>query len=671
MQLNDNQKYAVNYTNGPLLILAGPGAGKTKTLTERIVHLIKDKNVSPANILMLTFTKKAAEEMRERAIDKLKVSNVNIFTFHSFSIRVLRENFELVGLQKDFKIISSKGDELKILKFIIKTYHKDIILSNLSEILESISLKKETNEFKEVCISDIDLKSIYKEYNDFLLKNNLVTFSDIVFFANKILDNDMVLSRVQEKYKYIMIDEYQDTNKIQYEIVNKIASKYRNLCVVGDENQSIYGFRGASIKNILNFKNDYPEAEICTLNINYRSTNNIVNASNSLISNNKSSLTKNITSNREEGKKVFLKSFETSEDQNQYILYYIISKQIKKDFDIAILYRNNQESRKISELLSANNIPYTIKGVKQFYDNDEIEFLLNFLQLLLNKNDLYLFSKVINYTQTVITEQEYNNLKNNNFSIKDILFLSLLKKEKLEKIRNLMNLLNKCDNFQFIIDKLNIFIEEIKLFEYLKKNSLDSSEKVMNVNEFLESMQIEKNISNVLVKISHIKNMNTDNENAVKLMTLHSSKGLEFKNVLIINCNDGILPSYNPKGDTDIEEERRLLYVGMTRAKDELIITFSNKITFNSFEIKSKKSQFLDEIDNAFLESNSKNHLYPGRKKRELNNEENAFNINDKVVSKLYGDGIITNINEDYTSIKYGNENVCYETCSLQKYITS
>ena len=414
MNFNEQQKKAIELIDGPLLLLAGAGAGKTRVITNRIANMVQNHNIKPSEILAVTFTVKAANEMKER-VEKIINKKIEISTFHSFALKLLKEYHKELGYEKNFTIYDVL-DQMNIVNLILRKNNFKVE-EGTYEIASFISKFKEGNctqyDFSNVLI----FETIFKEYNEILKNNNAMDFSDILVNTDKLLDIPDILDKVQDKFRYIMVDEYQDTNNIQYKIVNKIAKKYRNICVVGDENQSIYGFRGANIKNILNFEKDYPDANIIKLEINYRSTQNIVEASNALIMHNKERIEKNIKSNNEPGSKIKYKIFDNEYDEAEKVIEQIILNIKKNDFDNAILYRTNAQSRIFEEQLALKKIKYSIKDSNKFHERKEIKKLINFLYFINNNNDFYNAFRALNITNKVIGISVMEKIKD--FSLKN------------------------------------------------------------------------------------------------------------------------------------------------------------------------------------------------------------------------------------------------------------
>ncbi len=625
-ELNDEQRKAAEKVEGPVLILAGAGSGKTRTVTYRMAHMIKELGISPLNILALTFTNKAAREMKERAEFLIgpEANNLVVSTFHSFSVRLLKTYADRIGYRRNFNIYDT-DDQKSIISKIIKEMDipgKEklslvVIASRISKLKEqSIGIEELENEIDMTLYHNKIFYDIYKKYDEVLRKNNGMDFSDLLLNAKKLLLDPYVLERVQDRYHYIMVDEYQDTNDIQYEIVSMIADKYKNICVVGDEDQSIYAFRGANINNILNFERDYKKAFVAKLERNYRSTKNILETANEIIRNNKSSKGKKLWTEGERGEKIKVFNAATVYDEADFIVNEIKAKNsLGKGYkDMAILYRTNSQSRVLEERLLSSNIPYRIYGGMQFFQRKEIKDLLAYLSLINNTNDDHNFLRIINVPKRSIGSKTLEKISEIS-SQKDISMLEALKyidgiegikKGVKEAVKEFYNLI---ENIQSNLDELSIreIFDEVlvktKYMDFIEENRED---RIKNIEELLNSItEIEK--QNPVISLSEYLDMVTltsstddlqDEENYVKLMTVHSSKGLEFDYVFLAGMEDGLFPSCNYETtEEEIEEERRLCYVAVTRAKKELYISHvSERMVWGQMNYFIKPSRFIYEM---------------------------------------------------------------------------
>lgn len=679
MEFNKQQKEAIEHINGPLLLLAGAGAGKTRVITHRIANMIQNHNISPSEILAVTFTVKAAKEMKER-VEKLINKRIEIATFHSFALKLLKEYSEELGYEKNFTIYDIL-DQMNIINLILRKKNYEL-KEGTYDIVSFISKFKEKN-CKEEDFSDIKkFREIFKEYNNILKENNAMDFSDILVNLNKLLFDKEILKNIQERFKYIMIDEYQDTNKIQYDIINKIANKYKNLCVVGDENQSIYKFRGADIKNILNFKKDYPKAKVIKLEINYRSTKNIVNASNSMILHNKERIEKNIKSNSEIGSKIKYNCYSSEYEEAEKVVKQIMKNIEKGDYDNAILYRVNKQSRLLEEQLSAKKIKYIVKDGGKFHDRKEIKNLLHVMYFINNNNDFYNAFKAINMPRRIIGMSTMQLIRE--FALKhnitlleamqSINLISNINNNHKKYIEEFANYIKNFQSFNSISELIEDICQKSNYYEYLKLESIDFMDKIENIEEFKKSAsEFEKdlnlNIKEMLNEfLEHIENMSTQdiNEmNAVKLMTIHSSKGLEFNNVFIIGFEDGQIPMTINENEKNIEEERRLFYVALTRAKKRVYLSRSKERLVNNKIIIVKESRFFKEIPSKYIENYNEQNKKMNVKALTTNyfendNKKTKLKVGNKVFHENYGEGIVENTKNKIRVI-FHNANINFD----------
>ena len=615
--LNEAQLNAVLKTDGPSMVIAGAGSGKTRVLTYKIVHLVEN-GVDPFEILALTFTNKAAREMKLRIssmIGESESKNIWMGTFHSVFAKILRFEAHKIGFTSDFTIYDTQDSE-RLISSIIKEKALDKDVYRPKSIRNRISSLK--NNFitvngyfanNELVESDNlsrkpETGNIYKEYSERLIKSNSMDFDDLLMKTNELLNNyPEVLAKYQEKFKYILVDEYQDTNNSQYLIVKSLSDKYQNICVVGDDAQSIYSFRGANINNIINFRNDYDEVEVFRLEQNYRSTKNIVNAANSVIDHNKNKIDKEVWTDNDFGDRVELRANESDIAEARSLCQKIVSLNNINFSNVAILYRTNAQSRPIEDSLRLNKIPYQIFGGVSFYNRKEIKDVLAYLRLIVNSSDEESLKRIINYPARGIGQVTINKIilaakkydltlydtiqKNNELSIG-------LSNSVLIKLQNFIDLI---DVFKIQNQKLNAFdltkevIEKVKIIDELKKDdSPEGISRVENVQELLNGIRdfiedqkelVDSNdkLSEFLSTVSLSTDFDIENEDQdkVSLMTLHLSKGLEFKHVFIVGLEEDLFPSalsYNTR--SELEEERRLFYVGITRAKENLYLSYAN-----------------------------------------------------------------------------------------------
>ena len=691
--LNERQKEAVITTEGPVLVIAGAGSGKTKVLTTRIAYLIENKKVNSENILAITFTNKAAKEMKDRVSNILKrdVRRMHISTFHSFGVEILREYGYLVNIDKNFTILDS-DDSLKVIKIIIDDMNlnktlspkhvKEVISSYKNKLVLPEEAEKNTYTFEEKQIVDI-----YEKYNKKLYNSNSVDFDDLLLIPYLILDKyNAVLEEFQEKYKYILIDEYQDTNDAQYFLVKMLSAKYKNLFVVGDSDQSIYSFRGANYKNILNFTKDFPNAKVIKLEQNYRSTNNILSIANNVIKNNIERSHKDLWSSLGDGEKVKFNQLNTEEDEVNYVISEIkkISNQYDYD-DIAIIYRTNAQSRLFEQLFINNVIPFKLVGSFGFFNKKEIKDLIAYLKLIDNPKDDISFLRIVNYPTRGIGNKTIENLQRKANLSNLSLYESIEEDDK--KLILFKNLIEEIkDNYENISLKSLVerICEKTNLLETIKKdNDLESSIREENIKEFItyvDNYEKENNSSlreflENLILFSDRENNNENEEKKVNLMTVHAVKGLEFKVVFVVGLEESLFPyQLSLENVQDIEEERRLYYVAVTRAKEKLYLLSAKrryafaKISYNPV------SRFVYESNiDIIKEKSSWNVNFKVQKEQfyeEKNNED--YNVGDLVYHENFGKGSIVEIHDDILviafSYKYGIKKLLKNHKKLTKY---
>ena len=672
-ELNDKQIEAVIHVDGPCLVLAGAGSGKTKVLTTRIARLI-DCGIPSYNILAITFTNKAAKEMKDR-LEKIVPGNYAfVGTFHSLGVRILRENASVLGYDKNYSIIDS-DDALSIIKKIMKekTYiSKDITPSYVRNKISSIKNDMlSDNEIDNYFSSGNDsiVKDIYYEYQAILKKNNSVDFDDLLLLPVKLfMEHKDVLESYQDKYKYILVDEYQDTNEVQYKLSKLLASKYKNIFVVGDPDQSIYMFRGANFRNILNFERDYKNVKVIPLEENYRSTNNILEAANSVIKNNKERKEKNLWSNKGEGKKIkYLRAYD-GKHEIQLVLDEI--KRIKDEYDyndISVLYRTNAQARLVEEMFLKTNIPYKVVGSYYFYNRKEIKDLICYLRLILNKDDEISLLRVINVPKRGIGEATIKKIeetaRDNNISMfeaiskgKELGFKNLI----LELIKDSEEL-SLTDLVEDILSKTGIRVEYESNKNLENELRLDNLEEFKSITKTFEERTGSVSLEDFLEEISLIADISEhrDDSDAVTLMTMHSAKGLEFKVVFLVGMEDGIFPHQNAFFESQgLEEERRLCYVAITRAKERLYISNAKRRMLYGKDVVNPPSRFIKEIDEDLLEVENKN-MFEGEKidkKKYYSDDVVDFKDGDIINHDVYGKGVVVSINGDIITVAFNKK---------------
>ena len=669
--LNKEQLEAVKHMEGPCLVMAGAGSGKTRVLTNRIAYLIEN-GVRDYNILAITFTNKAAKEMKERVNNIVGDVNSFISTFHSFGLRVIRENYMYMGLDKNFTIIDS-DDVLSIIKKILKDKNLDpkhyspyYIRNKISFIKNQMLNNAEIDKFFN---TDIDLiaKEIYYEYQDKMVKNNSVDFDDLLSKPVELFYNHKeILEHYQDKYKYILIDEYQDTNPVQYKLTTLLASKYRNIFVVGDMNQSIYAFRQADYRNILNFESDYKDANIIKLEENYRSTNNILNAANSVIKNNKERKDLKLWSEKGDGVKVkYMRSY----DEKHEITLVIeeINKLLDSGYnrsDIGILYRTNAQAHVVEEGFLNKGIPYKVVGSYYFYNRKEIKDLISYLRLIYNNNDEVSLRRIINVPKRGIGDSAIKNLENisniEGISMFDALstkkeldfknmILNLVKKSNEMSLTDLIDEVLVCTGLKEELENDKTLESELRLDNLMEFKSITANFEertgLINLGDFLEEISL----------ISDISNHKEDNDE-VTLMTIHSAKGLEFDVVFLVGMEEGIFPHTMSLMEDGLEEERRLCYVGITRARERLYLTNAKRRMLYGKDNMNMPSRFIDEIDKEFLEqaeSGIKVQDKIDSKKVYNKTENNEIKIGDIINHETLGTGVVVNMSGDLIDVAF------------------
>lgn len=680
--LNESQYEAVVNTEGPVLVLAGAGSGKTRVVTYKIAYLVKEIGVNPFNILAITFTNKAANEMKERAEELLErsINGMWIGTFHSICVRILRKHYS-----SNFTIYDTQ-DSLNLIKRIIKDRNLDSDQFKPKSIKNRISDFKNkgmgVKEFQEFAGSDFYLKivgEVFFDYEAAMKEANALDFDDLLLKTVKLFEaNPSVCEEYSKKFDYIFVDEYQDVNDIQYKFIKAISHVHNNLTVVGDENQSIYAFRGANLENILNFERDFKGAKVIYLNQNYRSTKSILDAANHLILNNPQKYKRELLATKADDEKVKCYNLMTGDDEAYKVLEIIekLKDDGEKYSDIAILYRTNNQSRAFEDVFVRNSVPYEIIGGIRFYDRKEVKDVLAYLKLLNNPFDSVSFERIVNTPRrgvgpkTLGDLNEYRLVTGKDYfeTLSDIGTKSAKKfGEDFIRIREVMNDVPLSELVDIVLEKSE-YLKELKV----SKNPEDES-RVQNVYEFVsyvkeyEEKNPESELSEMLNEISLLSDIDqSKEEDKVVLMTVHSSKGLEFRNVFVVGLEEGLFPSrMSMEDEKDVEEERRLFYVALTRARDRLFLTSADSRMIYGQTIYSKNSRFLEEIkdfveiEDETVKSRAKTEGKPiprptnftgkiglGAKKEKAG----SFNIGDKVIHKMWGEGtVVTLVGDDIT----------------------
>ena len=634
--LNQEQQTAVFHTEGPVLILAGAGSGKTRVLTHRIAYLIEEKGVNPWNIMAITFTNKAAGEMRER-VDKIVgfgSESIWVSTFHSSCVRMLRRFIDRLGYDTNFTIYDT-DDQKTLMKDICKRLDIDTKVYKERAILAAISSAKDElispEEYEINVMSDFSKRKIalaYKEYQKELKKNNALDFDDLIVKTVELFRScPDVLEYFQDRFQYIMVDEYQDTNTAQFKFVSLLAEKYRNLCVVGDDDQSIYKFRGANIGNILGFEKVFPDAKVVRLEQNYRSTQNILNAANQVIQNNMERKRKSLWTENEEGEKLHFRQFMNAHEEAEYIVGDISKKVREHDGeyrDFAILYRTNAQSRLFEEKFLMANIPYKLVGGVNFYARKEIKDLLAYLKTVDNARDDLAVRRIINVPKrgigatTLGRVQDYAAERGISFydALREAENISSLGRAavKVQPFVNFIQSLRSKLEYLSPSELLKDIIENTGYVEELRAEGTEEAEaRIENIDELItkvvtyEEENEEPTLSGFLEEVALVADIDSvdGDDNQVLLMTLHSAKGLEFPYVYLAGMEDGIFPSYmtiTADDPTEIEEERRLCYVGITRAMKDLTLTCAQQRMIRGEAQYNKVSRFIREIPRELVE---------------------------------------------------------------------
>ena len=711
-KLNEQQKLPVIHKNGPLIVIAGAGSGKTRVLTYRIVHLI-NQNIDPFNILALTFTNKAAAEMKKRISESVgdsQARNIWMGTFHSVFARILRSEAPLLGYPTNFTIYDTYDSE-RLVSNIIKELNLNKDHYKAKQIRNRISSLKNNfitveNYFNNPEMIEVDKMSkrsefgiIYKRYVERCFRSSVMDFDDLLLKTNELLNKfPEVLSKYQDKFRYILVDEYQDTNYSQYLIIKALSDRHQNLCVVGDDSQSIYSFRGANIDNILNFKKHYPDCKTYKLEQNYRSSNNIVQCANSLIQNNQFKLDKTIWTQNSDGEKITINKSISDSDEGRYVASNIFERknnEFLSNSSFAVLYRTNAQSRAVEDALRKINIEYQVFGGLSFYQRKEIKDILAYLRLIENLNDEESLRRIINFPSrgigqttldklTLISERQnislFDSISNlNDLSVK-------INKGTIEKLENFRNQIlsfkvfsqsnNAYETVSHIINKIqivNFYKNEGSLESF---NRIENIEELVNgINDFIEGQEelfeSDKSLSKYLEDVALYSETDKEVSNErVSLMTVHMAKGLEFPIVYVLGMEENLFPSImSINSREEVEEERRLFYVAMTRAEKSLTLSYCNQRFKWGNLIECEPSRFLSEIDNKYTNKNSLNQQQPSHidntllrlrnfKKRKNISKLKSFKsssqkikinikINDVVFHERFGKGEVKQIEED------------------------
>lgn len=642
-KLNPMQKKAVLQLDGPVLVLAGAGSGKTGALTVRIANMI-EKGISPWNILAITFTNKAAKEMRERVNNLIgdKAQDIWVSTFHSTCVRILRRDIDKIGYDKKFSIYDSSDQEkvmkecFKRLNFSItdKTFTVKAAISEIAKLKEELISYEEFHRRTDGDLKKMKIAKVYKVYQDMLRTSNALDFDDLIYKTVLLFRTcPDVLEYYQEKFKYIMVDEYQDTNTSQYEFVRLIADKYKNLCVVGDDDQSIYGWRGANIRNILEFEKDFENTVVIKLEQNYRSTKTILDAANSIIHNNVTRKSKSLWTENDTGSIIYAFRAENEFEEGRFVADKINEYAIKdgkKYSDFAVLYRTNAQSRAVEDQFIKKDIPYRVYGGIRFYDRMEIRDIIAYLKAVANSTDDISMKRIINVPKRGLGDTSVEKI--NQFAIEnEICFYEALSRvneitelksraKKFYEFYEMMEEFKSAAEYEKPSEIIDLILRKTEYLREFKEEDTDESRmRIENVDEFVtKAIEFEKNmpveeanLTTFLEDIALVADIDnySEEEDTVALMTLHSAKGLEFPYVFIVGMEEGMFPSYrsiNFGGQAEMEEERRLAYVGITRAKEVLYLTYARSRMQHGMTEYNAPSRFLKEIPLELIENKNK-----------------------------------------------------------------
>lgn len=651
--LNPQQKEALLYTDGALLVLAGAGSGKTSVIVHKFSYLVKSKKLSPDSILTITFTNKAADEMKERisALLQRDATASWIGTFHSKCSSILRKEIKVLGYKNNFSIYD-EADQCNLLKHILKEFGMHEVLykgvaSKISSLKAALIGPEEFLSMGDSFGFDEKLARIYMRYQDELKRSNALDFDDLIMLTVKLFEeNPQILEKYQDMFRYILVDEFQDTNYAQYRLIKLLASATQKICVVGDDDQSIYKFRGANVNNILDFEDDFPGVKLIRLEQNYRSTQNILAVSGAIISKNPSRKCKNLWTEREDGEKVYLCWFSTHEEEAKHVAKVIKELYLKGKYnykDFAIFYRINLQSKAIEDALREEGIPYRVLGNISFYQRKEIKDLIAYLRLSLNNDDNVSLRRIINCPPRGIGIETLSKIeqeaKKKSISLFEAIKLTLSDDSFAfsvkEKLANFVRLIDDFSSSKYTSasEMLRSILEKSGYAETI------SEEKAKNIEELISSAE-GKRINEFLDKVSVFTNMDGITEGEfVSLMTLHSAKGLEFPVVFITGVEEGLLPYYKARDSDEVSEERRLLYVGMTRAKDLLWLTGAQKRKLYVKLQDQKPSRFLEDIPEGYCHYIGKVTTY--EEKKEEVSPCTAYAVGCRVKHPAWGIGVV------------------------------
>lgn len=705
--LNPIQKEAVSYLDGPLLILAGAGSGKTKVLTYKIAYILDSGLAGLDNILAVTFTNKAAGEMKER-INKLlrlssnlKNSSIEhmpwVGTFHSICVKILKRYGENIGLNKNFTIYDSSDqkeaikDAMKALDISVKEFNPGAIHSYISSAKNELITPEEYGEFAQGYFQSIVAK-VYPQYQKILKDNNAVDFDDLLLLTARLLkENNVILQYFTENFRYILVDEYQDTNHAQYTLIKMLASKHRNIYVVGDDDQSIYAFRGANIRNILNFEKDYPEAKVVKLEQNYRSTKLILEASHQVISKNRNRKEKKLWTENNEGEKIKVFSAEDEQKEGVWITGKIAELGSKYNLNnIAVLYRTNAQSRVLEEAFINAGIPYRIVGSVGFYERKEIKDILAYLRVIFNSKDNKNLERVINVPKRGIGKKTFEELLSvateKNLSIVE--YLNIYRKELdspgLKLAADLFSNLVALKTSLPLLELIDLILKSTKYIEMLSDGTLENESRIENIKELLSvavrfnDLPPEEALEQFLDEVSLLEavSVNRDTTVAVTLMTIHSAKGLEFEHVFVTGMEENLFPHINSvTSEDELEEERRLAYVALTRAKNMLYLSYAQRRRYFGSTQLNPVSRFLRDIESELLDEEIKRYDYnvvdDYEETKKFTELISKYKVGDRVKHEYFGKGTVKKIDSEIIIVDfgavYGKKELMLEYARLEK----
>ena len=664
--LNEEQLDAVKTTDGPLLVLAGAGSGKTKVLTTRIAYLI-ESGVEPYNILAITFTNKAAKEMKERVFKLVgEVKDIQISTFHSFGLYIIKRHYNLLGYERNFTILDG-DDSLVLVKNIVKEmglntddYNPKAIRNKISGAKNELVYPEEYEKYAGTDFEEIVCK-VYKKYEERLKNNNSVDFDDLLILPIKLFSvYKDILKMYQERFKYILVDEYQDTNRVQYILVNMLAARYKNICVVGDNDQAIYSWRGSDYRNILNFEKDYPDLKSVMLEENYRSTGNILKAANEVIKNNKIRKDKNLWTKHEEGSKIRYHRANDEKDEASYVVKEIknlLYDGVRRE-DIAVLYRTNAQSRNIEEAMLRENIPYKVIGSFYFYNRKEIKDLISYLKLIYNKNDDISLVRIINVPKRGIGDKTISNLSDKSFKLNKCIY-DVIETGKEQEFKKIIEELKENSKDATLTELVDLILDKTGIRKELEsEKTVDAEIRLSNLEEFksitrpYEENSESPTLEEFLEEISLVADMNEhkNETNVVTLMTVHAAKGLEFDYVFVIGMEEGLFPHLNSMETEDLEEERRLCYVAITRAKKKLwLINAKSRMIYGKHD-NYFPSRFISEIPDEYLEKDE------NKKQTTSITSDEEYKLGEILEHKIFGQGVVVGIDDKDLTIAFSNK---------------